>query len=265
MKRKTMISFLAVFFLMASIACAGEWVTFKGNSKTQGANITLRGFLEKPQGKGPFPAVVMLHGCSGLEAMKKHYDAWAKRLVSWGYASLMVDSLGPRGESDICANDRISLIPPQVRAQDAHDAKTYLAGLPFVNRNQIALMGWSHGGWTTLYAIDDTTYIQNRGNPFRSAIAFYPYCNQSLRGLDTPLLILIGELDDWCPASMCQSRMPSGATDHEVKLKVYPQAYHGFDWKGIDIQREGHRILYNPEAAKDSIEQVKSFLAKYFK
>ena len=146
MKRKIVISFLAVFFLTASIANAGEWVTFKGNSKWKDVVITLRGILEKPQGKGPFPAVVMLHGCVGLEGFKKYLDPWAKRLVSWGYASLMVDSFGPRGESDIYANDRISLIPPQVRAQDAHDAKTYLAGPPFVNPDQIALMGWSHGG-----------------------------------------------------------------------------------------------------------------------
>jgi dienelactone hydrolase len=64
---------------------------------------------------------------------------------------------------------------------------------------------------------------------------------------------------------MCQSRMPSGTTNHEVKLKIYSQAYKGFDLEGIDEYKEGHRLLYNPEAAKDSIEQARSFLEKYFK
>ena len=165
--------FLLASFVMASVAYAQEWVTFKGHTKTGDELDTLKGILEKPQGQGPFPAVVMLHGCSGIT---KYYDIWVQRLISWGYVTLMVDSLGPRGESDICEGSRVTLIPPHVRAQDAHDAKSYLSGLPFVNRNQIALMGWSHGGWTVLFAIDKTLSIQNRGNLFRAAIAFYPYC-----------------------------------------------------------------------------------------
>jgi dienelactone hydrolase len=264
MKCKTAISFLLVFFVTVSFAHAGEWVTFKGHTKT-GDELTLKGILNRPQGQVPFPAVVMLHGCSGIEGMRKYLDIWAQRLASWGYASLMVDSLTPRGESDICAGDRPFLIPPQLRAQDAHDAKSYLAGLPFVNRDQIALMGWSHGGWTTLFAIDETTYIRDRGDPFRLAIAFYPYCSIPLRNLDAPLLILIGELDDWTPAGMCQLRMPSGKTTRETTLKVYPHAYHGFDFEGMDSSKEGHRLRYDPAATADAVEQVKNFLAKYAK
>jgi dienelactone hydrolase len=264
MKCKTAISFFLVLFVAASFAYAEEWATFKGSSKTVDS-FTLKGILEKPQGQGPFPAVVMLHGCSGIEGMKKYLDTWAKRLASWGYVSLLVDSFGPRGESDICTGDRPFLIPPQLRAQDAHDAKSYLTGLPFVNRNQIALMGWSHGGWTTLFAIDETIPIQNRGDPFRCAIAFYPYCSTYLRNLNAPLSILIGELDDWCPAQMCFLRMPSGKTTHEAALKIYPQAYHCFDFEGIDTSKNGHRLLYNPEAAKDAIEQVRNSLAQYLK
>jgi len=262
MKRKTAISFLLVFFVTASSAYAGEWVTFKGTSKT-GDEFSLRGVLNKPQGEGPFPAVVMLHGCSGLQGFKKHFDTWMQRLASWGYVSLVVDSLGPRGEKSICGN--VFLIPPEQRAQDAHDAKSYLTGLPFVDRNKIALMGWSHGAWTILYAINEMFYIQNRGDPFRLAIAFYPYCGVPLRNLNAPLLILIGELDDWTPAGECQFRMPSGNTTLEIILKVYPQAYHAFDLEGLDTYKEGHRLLYNQAAANDAIEKVREFFAKHLK
>ena len=263
MKRKTAISFFLVFFVTASVAYAEEWVTFKGTSKTESA-LTLKGILNKPQGEGPFPAVVMLHGAGGIEGItRKYLDIWAQRLAGWGYMSLMVDSFGPRGKSDITGDP--SEVTPQLRAQDAHDAKSYLTGVPFVNRNQIALMGWSHGGWTVLHAIDDMTSIQSRGDPFRMAIAFYPWCDLSLRDLNAPLLILTGELDSWCPARNCQLRMPSGKTAREVTLKIYPQAHHCFDFEGIDTSISGHRLLYNAQAANDAFEQVKNFLARYAK
>lgn len=262
MKSKMAISLLLVFFVTASFAYAGEWVTFKAASKS-GEAFMLKGILTKPKGDGTFPAVVMMHGASGIEGMGKYLDIWSQRLAGWGYISLLVDSFGPRGESDISGNPMS--MSPQLRAQDAHDAKSYLAGLSFVKRNQIALMGWSHGGWTVLHAIDEATSIQNRGDPFRLAIAFYPYCDVALRGLNAPLLILSGELDDWCPAQMCFLRIPSGKTPHEIILKIYPQAYHCFDYEGIDTSKEGHRLLYNAAAAGDANEQVKNFMVKYMK
>jgi len=59
--------------------------------------------------------------------------------------------------------------------------------------------------------------------------------------------------------------MPSGKTTHEVSLKVYPQAHHGFDFEGLDADREGHRLLYNQAAANDAIEQVRKFFEKHLK
>jgi dienelactone hydrolase len=258
----TFISFFLVFFVTVSFTYAGQWVTFKGASESEDP-FTLKGILTTPKGRGPYPAIVMLHGASGIEGRKKYLDKWIQRLAGWGYVSLLVDSFGPRGESDILTN--MYLIPVQKRAQDAHDAKSYLAELPFVNRNRIALMGWSHGGWTVFRAIYEKTSIQNRGDPFRLAIAFYPYCDVPLRNLNAPLLILIGELDDWTPAYICRFRMSSGKTTHETILKVYPQVHHGFDLEGIDTSLLGHRLLYNLEAANDAIDQVRHFLAKYLK
>jgi len=220
MKSKIALSGFLLFLLTASFAQAtGEWITFKGASKS-GDPFILKGILTKPKGQGPFPAVVMLHGVSGIEWSQKYLDKWSKRLADWGYVSLQVDSFGPRGESDI--SDNPLLIPARYRRQDAHDAKAYLSELSFVNRNQVAIMGWSHGGWAVLYAIDNTLPFQNRGDPFRSAIAFYPHCDIPLDSLDAPLLILAGELDDRGPAERCRQRIPSGETTHEIILKVYP-------------------------------------------
>jgi dienelactone hydrolase len=241
----------------SALSIAADIITFKGSDTTAaGSPLVLTGKLTKPQGNGPFPSVVLLHGCGGFRA---YQDVWAVKLASWGYVALQVDSFGPRGKSSICEDpDLLSIIPK--RAQDAYDAKSYLLGLPYVDRNRIAVMGWSHGGITTLSVVD-----QKRDDPFRSAIAFYPYCNRMLFDFNAPLLILIGEKDIWTPASACSMRMRSGQIGNEVTLKIYPDSHHGFDGEELDTIVAGYRLLYNPVAAADAIIQVKAFLAKHLK
>ena len=272
-RRSVVIITVFAICLIGSAAFAVEAVSFKGTTKKIASFdfVTLAGKLTKPQGDGPFPAVVLMPGCSGIE---KYHDDWAERLATWGYVALLVDSLGPRGQKEVCEN--MFGVPFQFRAQDAYDAKAYLGGLPFVDRTRIAVMGWSHGGitilcsvsalnWNAWDALVGTPLRRKKEDPFRAAIAFYPYCIAKLKDSNTPLLTLAGELDDWCPPSSCEMNMPSGKTPKEVILKIYRGAYHGFHWEGIDLVYGQHRLLYNPEALADSIVQVKEFLAKQMK
>ena len=261
-------------WLIGSTLLAAEVVSFKGTTKiASGGFVTLTGKLTKPQGDGPFPALVLMHGCAGIN---KSNDDWADKLANWGYVAFQVDSFGPRGESEICAN--IFRVPFQIRAEDAYDAKSYLIGLPFVDRNWIGLMGWSHGGCATLAAVSRSNYgtfaafvgtnlePPKRNDLFRAAVAFYPFCIGQLDDANAPLLILIGELDTWCPAALCQMKMPSGKSANEVILKIYSGAYHCFDWEGVDfVALQRYRVLYNAAASADSIVQVKEFLAKQMK
>jgi len=77
--------------------------------------------LTKPDGEGPFPAIVLLHGCGGMKSSYPHN--WDKRLAEWGYVSLQVDSLSPRGMSSICAGGMIVMETLTYRVQDACLAK----------------------------------------------------------------------------------------------------------------------------------------------
>ena len=89
-----------------------------------------------------------------------------------------------------------------------------------------------------------------------------------MNDVNAPTLILIGELDDWTPASLCIARV-SAQDDHNKKviLKVYPGAYHSFDrireygagssW--------GHYMAYSPSATSDAILKTKEFLEKYLR
>jgi dienelactone hydrolase len=255
---------IALFFVIGIVtpAAAAYNVTFNGVTTTAGGNLLmLKGKLTKPQGEGRFPAVVQLHGCGGISPWN---DMWAERLKEWGYVTLAVDSFGPRRVSGTCGD--AFRVAPDMRAKDAHVAKSYLAGLTFVDSDRIAVMGMSHGGVTTLFAAQNPWHAENkqRSDPFRAAVAIYPYCFNILSRCDAPSLNLIGELDDWCPAELCQSMKKmwmTGDTQHEVILKVYPGAHHCFDFQGINMTISGHRLQYDKVATADAIIQVKNFLA----
>lgn len=239
-------------------------VSFKSSEdRIIGGALNLTGRLTKPEGDGPFPAIVLLHGCGGIQPKRDH--RWAERLSGWGYVALQVDSFRPRGLSSVCTysgSDSVDIV--RKRVEDAYDARRYLAGLPFVDKNRIAVMGWSHGGMTTLQSL-----YRKIDDPFRAAIAFYPSCRRTLTGLNAPLLILIGEADDWTPVRRCVSAMLKDKTASEVILKVYPGAYHGFDLVGANADVRGatgmHHLQYQPEAEADSIIRVKAFFGKHLK
>ena len=57
----------------------------------------------RPEGEGPFPAVVLLHGCSGIIQTER---GWAQELRKRGYVAVLVDSFRPRGYTEICTNLR---------------------------------------------------------------------------------------------------------------------------------------------------------------
>ena len=255
MNRLGILTALLTIILLPSLLSA-ETVTFIGLSPTLGDDrLILKANLTKPEGSGTFPAIIMMHGCSGDSAK---YDPWEKRFVQWGYVVLRVDSLTPRKKQTFCDMPGVA----RLRAQDAYDAKSYLLGLSYVDKQKIGLIGWSQGGMAALYAVDDSTRIEERGKPFQCAVSLYPYCN-SIDNLNAPLLVLIGEKDDWCPSVLCEILLPTKDLQHELTLKIYKNAYHCFDLEGIVTAYAVHRLEYNPEAAKDAIKQVKSFFKRY--
>ena len=269
---------LAIFLLSSIIpwANAAEEIRFRGRTKAaSGEPLTLTGKLHTPPGEAPFPAMVLLHGCAGIT--EKIEDAWAKRLVRWGYVTLEVDSFGPRGGKNIC--DDTYVVPENTRAQDAFDAKVFLSQQAVVDRRRIGIMGWGHGGGAVLCAISPSNmedfHWQKKGTalsdlkkgngPFKAAVAFYPYCAKSLEDAESPLLILIGEKDSWCPAAMCELNVPRFKTNNEIQLKVYENTYHGFDAEDVNTVVASYRVAYDFAATLDAIFRVRDFLSRYLK
>jgi dienelactone hydrolase len=257
----------------SGIAASGKWAgSFAVQSATGTVDIPFQ--LVKPEGDGPFPAIVMMHDCSGLG---RHASGaplrWARKLLAQGYVVIVPDSFAPRGFPDgVCTNERAQTANAYVRAGDARAALAYLRGLAYVDGAPIGLMGGGHGGSTTLAALSDPRA------PFAAAIALDPDCGASYGQLRAsrstgpdgrpqsfagtyepaaPLLILIGEGDDRTPASDCQ-KLAAAAQQaaYPVALKTYP---------GVLPGGRGAATGGDPEALADAGKQVTAFFGRYLK
>lgn len=193
--------------------------------------VVISGELSFPAGPGPFPAVVLAHGCGGLGNTE---SAWAPVLRDWGYATFVIDSFSGRGLKEVCTN--AGTLTGTQRIPDAYGALRILATHPKIDPGRIVLMGFSHGGLLTLDA--STAWAKETfapaGQPgFRAFFAFYPFCNVTYPERDrisAPLRIHAGELDDWNPAELCvrlaQQLKGSG---QDATVTVYAGAHHSFD------------------------------------
>ena len=193
--------------------------------------VKLSGDLQFPEGQGPFPAVVLAHGCGGNRFVE---SAWGPFLRQAGYATFNIDSLRGRGLNEVCTQP--GALSPLQRVPDAFGALRLLAAHPKIDAKRVALMGFSHGGIVTMLA--STAWAKDAfapaGQPaFRAFIPFYPYCNTVFPERDkvsAPVRIHTGAADDWTPAKPCVDLTASlKASGQDVAINVYPGAYHSFD------------------------------------
>jgi len=240
--------------------------------------------LTRPDGPGPFPAVVIMHDCSGPGPQSSGAPGrWADELGRRGYVVLVPDSFTTRGHPDgVCVNPAPSRndVSPARRVHDAYAALAYLRTLPFVDGRPVGLMGGSHGGSTTL-----ATMAARAEKGFAAAVALYPSCAPGRRGWQVdpsgayrtaaPVLILIGERDDWTPAAPCVTLAEEAQKAHQpVAIKVYPGAHHSFD-SDRPVRFRADRVNANapggrgattggdPRAWQDSLREVAAFFARH--
>ena len=267
-------AFIAIALLVAACADAPQ----------PNAGIAIE--ILTPTGAGPFPAVVMLHDCSGLGGRSSGAPRrWAKELVAQGYVVAIPDSFTTRGfPAGVCTDPSPTRteVAPFRRVADAYEALDRLRAMPNVDANRIGVMGGSHGGSTTLASIaaqprDPAPLAERKRHGFAAAIALYPGCDIGNPRFDTrfhssvPLLILVGALDDWTPAEPCERLAEAAARDGSpVTIKVYPGVHHSFDSttpvRRVETRMNGHApggrgatTGGNAEAWRDSIAQVTAF------
>jgi dienelactone hydrolase len=279
-------SLLFIALLAVSTVCGGAAAQQKVRFAALDGPTALDGYLFRPDGPGPHPAVVFMHGCGGLfsrttNAIVSRETAWRQQLVDKGFAVLMVDGFTPRDTVEMCSRTSFKEWLYLRRPGDAYAALLYLQAQSFVVRHRIGLMGWSNGGGASLMAVA----ARSRGRPagfagpdFRAAVAFYPAsCSEQRLGADwttsIPLLILIGQEDVWTPAAPCQE-LAQGAASRgaPVTFHAYPGAYHDFDWPGLKRRelaayttRTGVVPITgeDPAARADALDRVTAFLTRH--
>jgi dienelactone hydrolase len=231
------------------------------------AGPEITGWLYRPPGTaGPAPALVLAHPCNGVT---NHTRTWGQLLAGWGYVTLAPDSFGPRGEKNVCGRGRA--VSGQMRVADVAGAIDWLNAQPFVAKGRIGLIGHSHGGGTTMRAVQAGFGLVQRG--LRAAVAYYPSCSAKFdRNVDVPTLILIGDKDDWTPADDCRHLQAAGfARPALVEVVYYPNAFHSFDNKAVGDRTitvadgKSHRLVYDPVGGPDAEARTRAFFDKYLK
>jgi len=234
---------------------------------TDGAVLSAK--LVMPQGPVRAPAVVALHGCGGPFPARD--DQWATTLAGQGHIVLLPDSFGPRGLGSQCRNTDRRITASRQRRQDALSAARWLMARSGTPPGGVVLLGWSNGASTVLAA--GRTSPDLEPGLLRGLIGFYPGCRDALKNASwapaAPLLILIGESDDWTPAAPCRdlaARFPG-----RITLVTYPGAYHDFDApdrtvtvrRGLAYTAEGSGVAHagtDPAARADALARVPAFL-----
>jgi len=243
-------------------------------------NGTLHAQLYKPDGDGPFPVVIALHGCGGLagpsEAVQARYREWAEQLLKAGNAVLLPDSYASRELGPQCRVKEHRILARRERVADIMASREWLVQQPWAARDRISLMGWANGASALLWAVRPQLPSRNIEPDFRSAIAFYPNCRIS-SGLGwsarVPTLLLIGAKDDVSSPPACR-QMVDGARGRSAlaRIVVYPDAYHDFDRANFPLHAiagtpdatvpdRGH-VGTDPEARADSQKRVAEWLAR---
>ena len=187
-----------------------------------------------------YPLII---GVAGSLGWRDHHYEYMEMYQESGFATFELNSFKSR--------DILSTVGSQVEVTtaaiilDAYSAFAELANHPNIDKNRVSITGWSLGGAVALFsgwkpvmkAIDNDL-------KFASHLAFYPPCffdPENTEFTDSPIHILIGELDNWTPAEPCVNFVKKISKNSNVKLTVYPNSHHSFDsQEPIEYNEKGY-------------------------
>ena len=175
-----------------------------------------------------YPLII---GVAGSMGWRKHHLDYLKMYQEQGYATFQLNSFKSRGiTSTVGSQDEVTIAAVIL---DAYRALEELSKHPKINKDKVALTGWSLGGGVTLFAgwMPLKEAITDQVS-FAAHLAFYPPCfinPENLSFTKAPIHILIGEADDWTPAKPCVNLVEKLSDKTNISITTYPDAHHGFD------------------------------------
>lgn len=233
----------------------------------------------KPDGPGPFPVVLQMHGCAGSQPFQKHY---AVEAVKAGAAVVIVDSLKPRGMSRLDGSLFVctgTTLRGAQRAADLYGVIHWLKGQSWADDSRIVAAGWSHGGWTIMDAMAQgegaarMTGLTDAGPDLlrgvRGTFLVYPYAaypslttNQGWAGRRPKVFAVLGGKDavvGWKHPQRALERLKRDGL--AVDVLMLPEATHAFDDDDANDPRTRYRPDLSAQARTYYVNALRSCLA----
>jgi dienelactone hydrolase len=193
------------------------------------------GYLSLPPGAARVPAIVLMHGSSGLNAGSRvHYSELLNR---YSIAAFYVDSFTGRGIGSSVRDQAVLSYVDNTR--DAFAALRLLRTHPRIDPARIGVMGFSRGGMVSWFSAmrDGFAQFRREGLGFALHVPYYPGCNFAAAAATTgaPMLFLLGGADNWTRAEHCLDFVHYlQRTNPRIEVKVYPGAHHAWDSPAAD-------------------------------
>ena len=244
---KSLCLFLSLIFSISSFAAGGKTVSYKSGDET------VQGVLYTPQGKGPFPALVVIHEWWGLNDFVKEQAA---RLSDEGYVTLAVDLYrGKVATTPDEAHEIMRGVPEDRAARDLRAAVEFLKAQSSVKKDRIGSIGWCMGGGYSLnVALQEPTLaaaVINYGHLATDA--------DSIRKINASVLGIFGGQDRGIPVDDVKKfEQALKQQGNKVEIVIYPDAGHAFE-------NPNNKTGYRAGDAADAWKHTTSFLAATLK
>src|ERR1700690_3368258 len=237
--------FVLVFLLaIPSFAATSKTVSYKSGDET------VQAVLYMPEGKGPFPGIVVIHEWWGLNDWVKEQAA---KLSDQGYAALAIDLYrGKVATTPDEAHELMRGVPEDRAARDLHAAVEFLKSQASVKKDRIASIGWRVGGGYSLdVALQEPTLT--------AAVINYGHLasdSESLKKINAPILGLFGGQDRGIPPEDVK-KFEHGLKQmgKKVEVVIYPDAGHGFE-------NPNNKTGYRADDTADAWKRTVNFLAE---
>lgn len=212
-------------------------------------NASLSGYLSAPQGKGKFPAVLVIHENRGLN---EHTRDVARRFAAEGFVALAPDILSRKGGTGSMASpdkarEAITSLPPEEAINDLKAGLAYLDKHERVKSGLLGSVGFCWGGARSFT-------LATESDRLRAAVVFYGSAPppEQLARVRCPVLGLYGETDERITARVPEVAEALKKAGKKFEYKIYAGAGHAF------FNDTGER--YHAEAAKDAWARTLAFL-----
>jgi carboxymethylenebutenolidase len=244
---KVLLLSLILALSLSALAAEGKSVSYKSGDET------VSGMLYSPAGKGPFPALIVIHEWWGLNDWVKEQAA---KLADQGYAALAIDLYrGKVADTPEMAHELMRGVPEDRAIRDLKAAFDFLASQPNVRKDRIGSIGWCMGGGYSLEAAIAEPHLAatviNYGH-----LATEP---ADLEKIHAPILGSFGGQDRGItPDDVKKFQQAMEKLGKKIEVKIYPDAGHAFE-------NPNNKQGYRADDTADAWQRTVAFLAATLK